>query len=183
MPPKKRAPAKKRPAKKKPAPPPPPPPKKRSRAFRKAALAASGLATLTVLLPHLRKLLKDEQLFIVDRPSGPGSGVNHYARTASVLDDDELDDLSAAFADLGNASAVAEPPTTAFRAAMNVPQLGFPDIDAADLEALEALHRAGAATMVPKVKKGWSWKKGRGLGLTGETVGSAHVAALRNLKP
>ena len=107
MPPKKRAP-KKRPAKK--PPPPPPPPKKRSRAFKKAGLAASGLVTLTLLLPHVRKLLKDEELFIVDRQSGPGSGVNHYAQTASVLDDDELDDLTAAFANLGKASAVAEPP-------------------------------------------------------------------------
>ena len=32
--------------------------------------------------------------------------------------------------------------------------------------------------MVPKKSKGWSWKKGKGLGLTGETVGSSHVAAL-----
>ena len=175
MPPKKRAPAKKRPAKK---PLPPPPPKKRSRAFRKAALAASGLATLSMLLPHIQKLLKDEDLFIVDRQSGPGSGVDTYPRTASSLDDDELDEFSSAFGDLGVADAVDEAPTTAFRAAMNVPQLGLPEIDAADAAALEALHRAGAAMMVPKVKKGWSWKKGKGLGLTGETVGSSHVAAL-----
>jgi len=94
------------------------------------------------------------------------------------LDDDELDDLSAAMGDLGVASTVDEPPTPAFRAAMNVPQLGLPAIDGADAAALEALHRAGAAMMVPKKSKGWSWKKGRGLGLTGETVGSAHVAAL-----
>ena len=32
----------------------------RSRAFQKAALAASGLATLTVSLTHIRKLLKGE---------------------------------------------------------------------------------------------------------------------------
>ena len=101
MPPKKRAPAKKRPAKKKPLPP-PPPPKKRSRAFRKAALAASGLATLSVLLPHLRKLLKDEETFIVDRPSGPESGVYTYPRTASVLADDDLEEFSRAFGDLWN---------------------------------------------------------------------------------
>ena len=78
----------------------------------------------------------------------------------------------------GVADAVDEPPTRAFREAMNVPELGLPEIDAADLAALEALHKAGAAMMVPKKKKGWTWTKGRGLGLTGETVGSSHVAAL-----
>ena len=104
--------------------------------------------TLSVLLPHLRKLLKDEELSIVDRQSGPGSGVDAYPRTSTALDDDELDDLSAAMGDLGVASTVDEPPTPAFRAAMNVPQLGLPAIDGADAAALEALHRAGAAMMV-----------------------------------
>ena len=158
MPPKKRAPAKKRPARKKPPPPPPPPPpKKRSRTFRKAALAASGLATLSVLLPHIRKLLKDEELYIVANPSGPGSGVDTYPRAATTLDDDELDDLSAAMGDLGVASTVDEPPTPAFRAAMNVPQLGLPEIDAADAAALEALHRADDGT---QKKQGLELEKG-----------------------
>ena len=117
-------------------------------------------------------------MYIVANSSGPGTGVDTYPRTATTLDDGELDDFSAAFGDLGVADAVDEPPTRAFRAAMNVPQLGLPTIDAADAAALEALHRTSAAMMVPKVKKVWSWKKGRGLGLTGETVGSSHVAAL-----
>ena len=59
---------------------------------------------------------------IVANQLGPGSGVDTYPRTATTLDDDELDDFSATFGDLGVASAVDEEPTRAFRAAMNAPR-------------------------------------------------------------
>ena len=174
MPPKgkKRAPTK-RPAKPKPAP--LPPPKKRSKAFRKAALAASGLATLSVLLPHIQKLLTAEEMHHTVHGASPGSAAAGYPRTATRLEDDELDDLADAFAGMGT-SGDAEAPNRPYRAAMNVPQPE--DLDPTEAAALDALHRAGAAMMVPKKTKGWSWPKGKGLGLTGEKTGSAHVAAL-----
>ena len=90
---KKRAPAK-RPAKPKALP--PAPPKKRSKAFRKAALAASGLATLSVL--HIQKLLTAEEMPPPVHGARPGSAAAGYPRTATTLEDDELDELADAFA-------------------------------------------------------------------------------------
>lgn len=170
MPPKKVP--RKKPAKKpKPAPPPPLP--KRSMAFRKAALAASALATLAMIRPHLERLAGGRRRGVA--PAGIGTAASMYPTTATVLDPDDEDDLSDAFAALSTAGT-DESPTDEYRAAQGLPLAG------PSAEELALIHRAGAALMekakLQKRKKGFRWGKGAGLGLTGTKAGSSHVKAL-----